>query len=103
MTDRAMELAVKELSSLRDAGENVQAVLEQSILNDYQGLFEVRKSKGNGNGQSNHTQPFRQKPLWEGPDAKACEEHAEFVRGQGDRASTDDKRWLAGYERGKPA
>lgn len=47
MTDYAMTLAVKELEALRDAGQDVDAVLNQSTLKSWQGLFEV-KSRGAG-------------------------------------------------------
>lgn len=42
MTDYAMTLAVKELEVLRDAGQDVNAVLNQSTLKSWQGLFEVK-------------------------------------------------------------
>lgn len=37
-----MPLAVKKLAELRDAGQDPRAVLEQSTMNNYKGLFEVR-------------------------------------------------------------
>lgn len=42
MTDYAMKLAVKTLEKLKAAGEEPRAVLEQSILNSWQGLFPVK-------------------------------------------------------------
>lgn len=48
MTDRAKELAVKELSKLKAKGHDPGDVLNQSILNSWQGLFEL---KGNANGR----------------------------------------------------
>lgn len=42
MTDYAMTLAVKDLEALRDAGHDVDAVLNQSTMKSWQGLFEVK-------------------------------------------------------------
>ena len=39
LTDRAKTLAVRELSKLRDQGHDCRAVLEQSVLNGWRGLF----------------------------------------------------------------
>lgn len=46
-TERAKELLVEKLGKLRDNGDDPGAVLDQSILNSWQGVFEVVK---NGNG-----------------------------------------------------
>jgi hypothetical protein len=42
LTKAAVKLAVKRLGDLRVAGDDPKAVLEQSVLNGYQGLFELR-------------------------------------------------------------
>jgi uncharacterized protein YdaU (DUF1376 family) len=42
ITPEAVPLALKKLDSLREAGNNPQAVLEQSTLNSWQGLFEIK-------------------------------------------------------------
>lgn len=47
LTARAEELAVAKLSQLRAAGQDPRAVIEQSILNGWQGLFPL---KANGAG-----------------------------------------------------
>jgi len=54
MTAEAVRLAIKRLEELRAAGNDPKAVLEQSILNSYQGIFEVRAVKG---GASGNTRP----------------------------------------------
>lgn len=41
-TDRALGLAVKELERLRGEGQDVRAVLEQSTLRGWKGVFEVK-------------------------------------------------------------
>lgn len=43
-TAQAQKLAITKLLALRDAGEDPQAVLEQSILNSWQGLFPVKEN-----------------------------------------------------------
>lgn len=45
MTARAMEIAVSTLDKLRKQGHGPAAVLEQSILNSWQGLFPVRSQE----------------------------------------------------------
>jgi hypothetical protein len=47
LTPRAIKLAVSTLAKLKAEGHDPKAVLEQSTLNSWQGLFEVRT---NGNG-----------------------------------------------------
>jgi uncharacterized protein YdaU (DUF1376 family) len=42
VTDEAIPLAIKKLARLRDAGHDPGQVLDQSTLNCWQGLFEVR-------------------------------------------------------------
>lgn len=41
-TDRAINLAINTLARLRDDGNDPGAVLDQSTLNGWQGLFAVR-------------------------------------------------------------
>jgi hypothetical protein len=41
-TDRAMQLAVKQLAGMRDAGQNPNDVLDQSTINGWKGLFEIK-------------------------------------------------------------
>ena len=42
MTDRAVTLAIKTLDYLRSAGHDPGAVLDQSVLNSWQGLFAIK-------------------------------------------------------------
>jgi hypothetical protein len=49
LTDRAVELAVRKLDKLREQGEDVEEVLNQSVLNCWQGLFPVK-----GDGREHH-------------------------------------------------
>jgi hypothetical protein len=50
-TAYAIKLAIKELEKLRAAGNDPKAVLEQSILKNYPGLYELSKG-GSANGHS---------------------------------------------------
>ena len=43
LTPHAITLLVSKLQKLKDSGEDIKAVLEQSILSSYQGVFEVKK------------------------------------------------------------
>ena len=46
MTKRAMELAVGKLADLMRSGHDPKAVLDQSTMNSWQGLFELKQSGG---------------------------------------------------------
>lgn len=55
-TDEALRLLVKKLDELRTSGNDPGEVLEQSTMQNWRGIFEVRKSRNeqrNGNGNSN--------------------------------------------------
>lgn len=45
-TPRALRLAITELAKLKAAGQDVRAVLEQSTLRGWRGVFEVKSSGG---------------------------------------------------------
>jgi hypothetical protein len=49
---KAVELMLRKLAKLRDAGEDVRQVLEQSTLNSWQDVFPVRKENGYGTRQT---------------------------------------------------
>ena len=51
LTDRAKRLAVAELERLRDAGEDPGAVLDQSTLRAWRGLFAVTRADRWGRGR----------------------------------------------------
>lgn len=55
MTPRAIDLRIKELDEMRSAGENIGAVLDQSTMNNWIGVFPVR-------------QPERRQTARTGPD-----------------------------------
>jgi len=50
-TPRAQELLIKKLSDMQTAGENIQQVIEQSIMNGWIGLFPVKSDRSNGSGK----------------------------------------------------
>lgn len=45
MTDRAVTLAINTLDKLRQQGQDIAAVLDQSTLNSWQGLFAVSERR----------------------------------------------------------
>ena len=45
MTDHAKQLALNKLAKLREAGQDANEVLRQSIMNSYQGLFPVKSDE----------------------------------------------------------
>lgn len=50
-TERAVKLAIAKLAKLRDAGHEPNDVLDQSTMNGWTGLFEIKSGRnGNGNG-----------------------------------------------------
>ncbi len=50
-TERAMKLAIRDLEKMAREGQDPAAVLEQSILNSWQGLFPVRGTQQQGSAQ----------------------------------------------------
>ncbi len=50
-TNRAKELIISKLEKFRNSGHDVEKILEQSILNNWQDIYEL-KQKGNINGKS---------------------------------------------------
>lgn len=54
-TERAKQLAVLKLDELRSQGHSPAAVLQQSILRDYQGLFPITVDR---NGKPDSPKPF---------------------------------------------
>jgi hypothetical protein len=45
MTERAEQLAIATLDKLRAGGQDAAAVLDQSVMNSWQGLFPVAESR----------------------------------------------------------
>lgn len=45
MTDRAQQLAINTLDKLRQQGQDAGAVLDQSVMNSWQGLFAVAERR----------------------------------------------------------
>jgi hypothetical protein len=55
-TRRASEILLRKLEGLRAEGEDITAVLEQSIANSWKGVFPVHKNNGNGRREGPHEQ-----------------------------------------------
>ena len=46
MTDRAMELRIKDLQAFHDAGQDVGAILDQSTANGWTDLYPLKDKRG---------------------------------------------------------
>ncbi|MFH1784137.1 MAG: hypothetical protein ABH868_04495, partial [bacterium] len=58
-TEKAQDLAIAKLTTLHEQGENINAVIEQSIFNNWQGLFPVKK-----NGKAQEDNRFHNQGIW---------------------------------------
>jgi hypothetical protein len=56
LTDSGRELCMKKLESLKRAGHDPTAVLNQSTMNGWQGLFELKGEKSNGGARPSNSQ-----------------------------------------------
>ena len=56
-TEKALQLLIKTLEKLTIDGNDPKAVLEQSIMNNYQGLFAIKQNGGNKNVQTDFNKP----------------------------------------------
>lgn len=52
-TQSMVDAQIRTLQRLHDAGQDIEAVIDQSIAARYQGLFEVKNGKAQQHGQSN--------------------------------------------------
>jgi hypothetical protein len=72
MTDEAKRLAVIELEKLMQKGHRPRAVLEQSTLNSWRGLFEIKANRSGGDADSrqafNERENAKAKQLLFGPE-----------------------------------
>ena len=55
LTERGVALALKKLGQLRDEGHDPSAVLDQSVMSNYQGLFPVKGDFRSGTGHRRQT------------------------------------------------
>ena len=60
MTDYAQRLAFRKLEGFRQKGHDVTAIIEESIMQSWQGLFEPRQKPMQTNGASEAWQLLRQ-------------------------------------------
>ena len=52
-TDRAKMLIINQLKTMQAEGQDVGAVLDQSVANGWKGVFPLKTHQGNGNGKFN--------------------------------------------------
>ncbi len=87
MTEYAKKLAIARLDRLRELGENIQAVLDRSTFNDYQGLFPVPVSQNDPVGNGAWREPSCGY-ITASPESRKCENVAvEFISGRGWRCA----------------
>lgn len=55
LTRQAEKLAIRKLERLKTEGEDIEAILNQSILNSWSDLYPVKKSADNGRGRKKST------------------------------------------------
>jgi phage replication O-like protein O len=85
MTDRAKELMLGKLEKLKYLGQNVTEVLNQSILNNWSDVYEVRGKDGNtGRYNQKDTRSFRDREI----DAEAESINLKYERGKALKAAT---------------
>ena len=58
-TKKQFELAIKKLEVLKNKGNDANEILEQSILNSWQGLFEVKKQGGQHDTDAFRGTPYK--------------------------------------------
>lgn len=72
LTDHAAQLAIRELEKLMQLGHRPRAVLEQSTLNSWRGLFEIKAPRANGSSESreafNERENAKAKQMLFGPE-----------------------------------
>jgi len=84
MTDRAMTLMVGKLEKLKYLGQNVTEVLNQSILNNWSDVYEVRGKDGNtGRYNQKDTRSFRDREI----DAEAESINLKYERAKALKAT----------------
>lgn len=54
-TDRALKLAIGELLKFKESGHDPGKILQQSIMNNWAGLFEIKKGFTDGKYKQRHT------------------------------------------------
>ena len=94
MTDRAIELAIENLEKLKNEGYDPKAVLEQSILNSWQGLFPLKSEfKPSMVGQSTTKTTLERKKYYRDRGKKEAELREKYkgeleeIRKKGDAAA----------------
>lgn len=95
LTNGAKGLAVKRLLSLNDSGHDPVEVLNQSTLNSWQGLFEIKENKAAGRSVSTHDQQRAQRLA---ENAEACRQFAGDFSYKSEAAQIIDRNKQAAFE-----
>ncbi len=94
-TPKAMILLIAKLERLRNEGNDPQKVLEQSIMNNYKGIFPLKEG-GNGNGIRTARSDPRDKNLQSREDAEVAAITAKWEAAK--KAPRDHPRGDAGND-----
>jgi len=81
LTERARVLLIGKLLELRDSGQDVGKVLDQSTSNGWKSVYPVKLNGGNGNGKFSAVQ-YTARKLAEAVDAGASSETVADVHGK---------------------
>lgn len=84
MTNRAVLLMVNKLEKFKYAGHNVNEILNQSILNNWQDVFELRGENGKGRYVQGDRRTLREREV----DAEAERINAEYEKHKASKAAT---------------
>lgn len=92
-TNEAIRLLVKKLSKMREQGEDIKAVLEQSILRNYTDVFSVRADSTN-NSKPTAKRTLREQMIFEAEELEKkrnSPEHQEHLRKQAARFAASNE------------
>lgn len=100
-TEEALHLLVKKLDQLRSSGNDPGEVLEQSTMNDWRGIFEVRKSRNDQrNGYGDWSAPSRDRGPRPRTDGFTDAINDALARTGSGPPSEEAGRWNDGYAAG---
>ncbi len=94
LTGRAVKLAISDLQKLRDQGCDARAVLEQSVMRSWRGLFPVEVKNGQGNHGPNSNRSHERDIATE----RATRDALEAIRRRSGQTSTGGPGESAGRD-----
>lgn len=89
LTKKAAELAIRELGYLRSLGNDPVAVIEQSILNGWRGLFALKHARNGYPNGSNRAQTKHERQLEIANEIRSrAQQHGDVQDGRGTESGT---------------